>query len=321
MDGDPKPRAAVESTSRDRFRGALLGTFVGDALGMPLEGGRRAGVYVREMLPARLGRGTYTDDTQLMIALAEALLDTPGRLDLDRVARRFGEAFDFHRGYGGHAARILAMIQGGAGWRDAVKTHPLPGGSFGNGAAMRVAPVALAFHGDAEAVAEAAERQGEVTGHSHPLGTFGARTVALAVHRALQRGDAGRPFDASGFLEEVVSQAPGEYEIAFEWIAENLAADPGTAARVLGTTVAASRSVPYALWCFLSSQDDPEEAVARAVNSGGDTDTLGAMTGAIAGAFRGESGWPERWLSALENGEKGRDYVVGLADGFLVSQK
>lgn len=285
MDGDPKPRAAVESTSRDRFRGALLGTFVGDALGMPLEGGRRAGVYVREMLPARLGRGTYTDDTQLMIALAEALLDTPGRLDLDRVARRFGEAFDFHRGYGGHAARILAMIQGGAGWRDAVKTHPLPGGSFGNGAAMRVAPVALAFHGDAEAVAEAAERQGEVTGHSHPFGTFGARTVALAVHRAIQRGVAGRPFDASGFLEE------------------------------------ASRSVPYALWCFLSSQDDPEEAVARAVNSGGDTDTMGAMAGAIAGAFHGESGWPDRWLSALENGEKGRDYVVGLADGFLVSQK
>lgn len=75
----------------DRSRGALLGTLVGDALGMPLEGAP-PGVRgrVEEMLEARAGRGTGTDDTQLTVALAEALLEAepPCPPDLDRIAER-----------------------------------------------------------------------------------------------------------------------------------------------------------------------------------------------------------------------------------------
>ena len=77
---------------KDRFRGALLGTFIGDALGMPLEGWRgrelQSKGLVRDMLDKRLGRGTYTDDTQMMIGLAEALRDSPGYVDQDRCQGR-----------------------------------------------------------------------------------------------------------------------------------------------------------------------------------------------------------------------------------------
>ncbi len=300
--------------SRDHFRGALLGTFAGDALGMPLEGRVPSSGEVREMLDARLGRGTYTDDTQLMIALAEALLDTPGRLDLDRVARRFGEIYCRYRGYGGTAGVILSKIRDGTPWRQAVEAHLLPGGSYGNGAAMRVAPVALAFYGDATAVARAAAEQADVTGHGHPSAMFGAQLLALAVHRAIERGSRGEPFEGGDWLAELLPLAPDEYQPAIEWIVENLDADPALAARRLGTTIRASRSVPFSLWCFLAYGDDPEEAIVRAVNAGGDADTIGAMTGAVAGAYHGASRLPPRWLEVLENDDQGRDYVVDLAD-------
>jgi poly(ADP-ribose) glycohydrolase ARH3 len=84
----------------DRARGALLGTFVGDALGMPFEGAPPASIPERlEMLDARLGRGTYTDDTQLAIALAESLLECDG-IDEEHIGRAFLAAFDPQRGYG-----------------------------------------------------------------------------------------------------------------------------------------------------------------------------------------------------------------------------
>src|SRR5215471_981506 len=68
-------------TIADRAGGALLGTFVGDALGMPFEGLPPASIPRHvEMTEARLGRGTYTDDTQMMIALAESLI-ARGRVD------------------------------------------------------------------------------------------------------------------------------------------------------------------------------------------------------------------------------------------------
>ena len=308
----------VPERLRDRFRGALLGTFVGDALGMPVEGlhGMLRRGEVREMLEARLGRGTYTDDTQLMIALAEGMLDGPrgGDLDLDRVAARFAANFDPARGYGGNTRRILAAFRRGEPWRGVVQARLLPGGSYANGAAMRVAPVALACYPEPSEVTRAAEAQGEVTGHTHPMGRFGARLVALAVLRALRRGVERRPFDFAGFVAEVRAPAPDEFAAALDWIVDNPDSAPRHAARRLGTGLRASRSVPAALWAFASRAEDPEEVIVRAVNLGGDTDTIGAMAGALAGAYHGAEALPQRWLEALENGDKGRDYVIQLAD-------
>jgi poly(ADP-ribose) glycohydrolase ARH3 len=75
--------------------------------------------------------------------------------------------------------------------------------------------------------------------------------------------------------------------------------------------------VPTALYCFLSHAESFEDAVAYAVSLGGDTDSIAAMTGAIAGAYHGSRAIPERWRSTLEEGAKGARYVEKLADRLL----
>jgi poly(ADP-ribose) glycohydrolase ARH3 len=307
---------------KERFRGALLGTMVGDALGMPVEGMSASVIRARydlvtEMLPARLGKGTYTDDTEMMIGLAEALLDTPGRLDVDQTAVRFGENYDPDRGYGGNAQMILSAIREGIPWRDAVKANSLPGGSYANGAAMRVAPVSLAFYRDAKATVQAAANQAEITGHTHPIGRIGACLQAIAVRWAIMRGSQGANFNAQSFLTNLKLSEPKEFVDALAWIAGNLAASPDEAEQHLGTGGQASCSVPAALWSVLSCPQDPEEAIIRAVNLGGDTDTIGAMAGAVAGAYHGAEALPQRWTRVLEEGDKGKAYVIELADRLL----
>jgi len=195
------------------FRGALLGTMVGDALGMPVEGMSNSVIRARydlvtEMLPARLGRGTYTDDTEMMIGLAEALLETPGRLDAHKVAARFSENFNPDRGYGGTAQKILSAIREGMPWQDATRTHGLPGGSYANGAAMRVAPIPLAFYRVANATVRAAAQQAAITGHTHPIGRIGACLQAIAVRWAISSRAQGAELDAKSFLKNLKLAAP-----------------------------------------------------------------------------------------------------------------
>ena len=312
---------------QDRFRGALLGTFVGDALGMPVEGWSADAIeshfgQMRDFQDARLGAGTYTDDTQLMIALAEGLLQTSRGEppNLDEIAERFARRYDPERGYGGNARRILQAFQDGELWRDAVESRLLPGGSFANGAAMRVAPVALAYYPDPKGTESAAAFQAELTGHTHPEGIFGARLLARAVLRAIETGTRGESFDGPEFVHEMVEDAPEPYRQPLVWIADRLHAEPHEAIRALGVGGRAVQSVPAALWAFLSSAGDPEEATIRAVGLGGDTDTIGAMAGALAFGHHGASALPERWWNGLEteetHGEPGRDAVVELADRF-----
>jgi poly(ADP-ribose) glycohydrolase ARH3 len=295
---------------------------VGDALGMPVEGMSSSVIRARydlvtEMLPARLGRGTYTDDTEMMIGLAEALLDTPGRLDAHQVAARFGENFNPDRGYGGNAQKILSAIREGVPWQEATEAHALPGGSYANGAAMRVAPIPLAFYGDSNATVRAAAQQAAITGHTHPIGRIGACIQAIAIRFAISSRVQETELDARSFLKNLKLAGPKEFVDAVGWIAENLAASPEEAANHLGTDAQASCSVSAALWAVLSCPQDPEMAIIRAVNLGGDTDTIGAMAGAVAGAYHGAEALPLRWTQALEEGRKGKTYIVELADRLL----
>src|ERR671936_2027975 len=129
----------------DAVAGALLGTFVGGARCVPYEVLSAAAVPQRmEMVEARRGRGTYTDDTEMMIVLAESLL-AYGSVNEERLAQAFLERCDPSRGYGAGTLEVLA------GWRrgvpvDAAAQRLFGGeGSLGNGAAMRIAPLAVLF--------------------------------------------------------------------------------------------------------------------------------------------------------------------------------
>lgn len=335
---------------KSKFIGALMGTFVGDALGMPVEGWstqriartfgqvtdlNNASLFVRvystifglltnpqlAFSNVRLGRGSYTDDTQMMIGVAESLTACGG-FDGADMARRFVENFDPRRGYGPGAMKAIGGLRRGIPWNVVGKqlfgSH---GGSFGNGAAMRVAPVGVFYYDDFTELRRAAELSASIT-HSHYLGKEGAALQAFAVACAVRR-EPGATFDALSFLDDLrnfVQPDCAEFQEKLTKISDLLTRQPTVfeVANALGNGVEIFNSVPAAIYSFLTHADSFKDAVVYAVSVGGDTDTIGAMTGAIAGAFHGVEGIPDEWLNALENGEKGRDYVWQLAETLYV---
>ena len=302
------------------FAGALLGTFCGDALGMPVEGKtadqiRTEHGRIADLLEARLGRGTYTDDTEMMIGVAESLLRRRG-FDGQDMARALADHFDEARGYGLGAQKAIGLIRKGTPW-DEVGPLVFAEGSFGNGGAMRVAPVALLYADDPDRLTIVAADTARIT-HSNELGIEGATLQAHAVAMALRL--AGKSLSPTGFLralEDHIGVYGGRPYRSKLSLASRLLARGASAEDVvaeLGNGVTAVDSVPTAIYAFAANLFSFEDAVCWAVNLGGDTDTIGAMTGAIAGAFHGVGAIPRRWTDGLENGERGRDYVADLAD-------
>ena len=292
----------------DRARGALLGAFVGDALGMPYEGAPAAAVPERvEMAEARLGRGTYTDDTQMTIALAESLLEL-GTIEEEHLGRAFLDAYEPERGYGRGTREVLSLAAAGIPFVEAAARVFAGGGSPGNGAAMRVAPVAIRYAGNPERLLDGAERSARVT-HAHALGVDGARVQAVAVAAALRAEDPVAAARAAAGTAELRRRL----DLVSELLAKDFPLAPPAAAALLGTGSTAPESVAAAVYAA-SASEGFEAAVTYAVRCGGDTDTVAAMAGAIAGAREGNAAIPNRWLTALEDGPKGRQHVERLAD-------
>ena len=288
----------------DRRLGALLGTFVGDVLGMPFEGAPpRSAPEPLELLPARLGRGTYTDDTEMMIALAEVLSEA-GECEEELLARRFLEGHDPARGYGAGTLAVFSLWRAGVPVADAAG-RTFAEGSYGNGAAMRVAPVGAHFADDEERLVAEGARSARVT-HTHALGIAGAVAQAAAVGAAV-RGD-----DPLETAIRVTTEPT--FRAALDRAAAAVLADvgPEAVAQALGAGVGALESVPAAL-CAATRAESFEEACTYSVQMGGDADTIAAMAGAVAGARFGASSIPSRWLDGLEEGPRGRSYVEALA--------
>jgi poly(ADP-ribose) glycohydrolase ARH3 len=297
------PSVAVDAG--DRAHGALLGTFVGDALGMPFEGAAHVDVPARvEMLAARRGRGTYTDDTQMMIALAESLIEW-GRVQDEHLARAFQGAYDPDRGYGGGTRRVFELWASGTSVAAAAGKVFDGQGSRGNGAAMRIAPVAVRFHGDPARVQEEAACSARVT-HAHPVGVDGAVVQATAIGAALRDDDILEATRAAARTREM-SDSLGEVSALL--VAPR---EPAEVHARLGSSSDARESVCAAVYSALAHTGF-EDAARFAVRLGGDTDTVAAMTGAIAGARHGAASIPRRWIEALEDGDRGRTHVEELA--------
>jgi len=297
-------------TRTERFRGCLLGLAVGDALGAPFEGLPPEAIYYEFGLGHQFvdkppfDELTYTDDTQMMIGVAEALL-AEGFADGDALALAFAENFDAGRGYGRGARRLIELMACGGDWRELSRSI-FPGGSLGNGAAMRVAPIGLVFHDDLERVRREA-MQSALPTHTHPIGIEGAQLVALSIALVIN----GESFSRDRFYSELLSQAHDQEFRSQLSAASRLAADDSIAC--FGNTLEAHRSVVTAIACFANSPDSYVETIARAIGLGGDTDTLAAMAGAISGARLGIQAIPKHLLAMLENGPKGRDYIENLA--------
>ena len=297
MDTMPHPDATI--SGRDRALLALAGLSVGDALGERFFG---PPVQVLELIDKRVvppGPWRYTDDTEMALSITELLLAEDG-INPDRLAQLFAARYDSTRGYGGGAHGLLQSFRAGLSWQRAAPAMFDGSGSYGNGAAMRVAPVGGYFSQDLDNVTEYATLSAVVT-HAHPEGVAGAVAVAVAAATAWQMGVAG-DLDPALIFEAVVARTPaGMTRDGLEQAAQ-LAADTPVeqVAELLGSgqQISAQDTVPFAVWCAAHHLDSFEEAFWTTVRGLGDRDTTCAMVGGIVALSSREV--PAAWIAARE---------------------
>jgi poly(ADP-ribose) glycohydrolase ARH3 len=295
---------------RLKILGSLVGTGVGDALGASSEGWCRVEPEKIQAMADKQRTLTYTDDTHMMIGVAESLVENRG-FDGEHMARVFVENYEQEpfRGYGPGPPRIFRLIRAGEAWNKAAERF-YPGGSYGNGSAMRIAPIGVFYHDDSVKLKRIAYESSQIT-HAHELGKEGAALQAYAVALATNL-EPSTSFNHGDFLRKLDIFVQHEvYKQKLEGIGRLLGKpDKSEVVDELGNGIEAFNSVPAAIYSFLSHPDSFKESVLYAISLGGDTDTIGAMTGAISGAYLGFVSIPQQWKDKLEN----REHIQELAE-------
>lgn len=293
-----------EAAAKDRAVGALVGLAVGDALGTTLEFTARDSVpRVTDLVgggPFGLAAGQWTDDTSMALCLADSLVEGGAERGLDPgdLMRRFvrwwkdgensatGDCFDI----GGTTAAALGRFERTG--------EPLAGSadprSAGNGSLMRLSPVAVRWWNDLPAARAAARLQSRTT-----HGAEEAVEACAWFAELLVEAIGGAPADT--VLRPRNRSGGGVAAIAAGSFREKTREEIASSGYVIHTLEAA-------LWA-VSRAESFREAVVEAVNLGDDADTVGAVTGQLAGAVWGRSGIPESWLAKLA----WRERLEGLA--------
>jgi ADP-ribosylglycohydrolase len=302
---------------QDKFRGGILGCFLGDAFGSGFEGmSPNQAMFHMDRLSKKFPR-SYTDDTDMTLALGESIIQS-GEIDPEEIAKQFSLTCDLTRGYAIGTIKAVLAIRAGLPWHQ-VGRIVFEKGSFGNGAAMRVSPVGIFYHHNLDELQEAAMKQGAVT-HVHPLGQWGAVMQAATIGWAVNQDPKGsfKKKEAIVHLREVLWRGPIEYMKALNKIEEMVAQGKKLQVRELvqslGNGVEAHLSVPSACYIAITYSPDFCDAIRAAISLGGDTDTIAGMVGAIVGAHVGEKGLPIEWIEQLEDGSRGRSFARSLAD-------
>lgn len=296
----------------NRAAGVLLGLACGDALGRPVEFETAAQIErehgrVTEMFangthgqPA----GTITDDTEMALCIARSLADHDGFEPAD-VAERFvawHESGPFDIGL--MTADALGKIQSGVPWDEAgrrVWEQRPEGQNAGNGSVMRCVPYAIAFADELKRLAEVSRQSSAIT-HADSRCTYGCVVLNRTIAGLLR--DADDPLGDA--LAAVEPDAPSELLDACRPVPDGI--DEAT----LASSGYVLHTLQTGLYHGLTAPN-PEAAIVRAVTMGDDTDTVGAVTGAIAGARFGASALPARWLSTLDSSDELRALATRLA--------
>ena len=234
----------------------MLGAIIGDIVGSRWEF-NPTNDYNFEWMSDRNG---FTDDTICTVAVADALLK----------GRDFGESIhDWCNRYpnpmGSYGGRFAQWVR---------SDHPQPYNSFGNGSAMRVSPVAYCYE-DEYQMLKAAEATAACS-HNHPEGIKGAKTVAMAIHTAIELHKGSKVLGEKD-IDYILSRCTGisDYDIEIE-----------KADVINRFDETCQGTVPVALW-IIGESTSFEDAVRKAVSLGADADTLGAIVGSIAEAIWG----------------------------------
>jgi ADP-ribosylglycohydrolase len=299
---------------RDRATGALIGLAIGDALGMPTQTLPREAIAAsggvtgfRAAAPDHplahgLPAGHVTDDTEQALLLADALIDGRGRIDPGALAESLDRWEQDARARGSldllgpsTRAAIRAVREG---------TRPELAGANGttNGAAMRIAPIGVATAVTDVALLVDAVEEACLVSHATSVAIAGAAAVAAVVSAgvdglglatsvalgiAAARAGARRGRWVAG--ADVAARIAWSTELAGR---HDVVAATDRVVSLIGTSLATQESVPAAFAMLLLHPDDPWAACCAAASLGGDSDTIAAMTGAMAGAIHGASAFP-----------------------------
>lgn len=282
----------------DRLRTArlsLLGLCIGDALGSQFFVPANRHHLSSRSLP--LAPWQWTDDTEMACSVYLTLAVCHA-IDQDALAASFARRHDFDRGYGPATGRLLRLVREGGDWRALAASLFDGAGSWGNGAAMRVAPLGAFYAGDPAEAARQAALSATVT-HTHPEAVAGAIAVAVAAATA-----AGGPLPPGPFIDRVLEHVPpGRVRDGIGEARRMLTVtDPQTAAYFLGNgrTVAAHDTVPFTIWAAARHRASYQDAIWATAAGGGDVDTNCAIVGGITAAGLAPGELPGAWLQATE---------------------
>ncbi|GAB0108484.1 ADP-ribosylglycohydrolase family protein [Nocardia sp. JMUB6875] len=288
----------------DFARDSLDGLSVGDALGAQFfVPGRSVPDLLAGNPPAPPWE--WTDDTEMACSVLTEIRDH-GRIDRDRLAALFADRCEPYRGYGGGTVVVLHRIRDGIPWAEAAAAGFGGVGSWGNGAAMRIAPLGAYFAGQPDRAAAQAALTAEVT-HRHPEAIVGAMAVAAAAaHAAASRGKGCAPEELLRSVEPYLID--GRTSAGIGRARQLLGSTVAEAAYELGngSEVSAQDTVPFTLWAAATFLTDYPAAITACVEAGGDADTTAAIVGGIVAAHTGigpqgdRRGIPVAWLAARE---------------------
>ncbi len=246
----------------------------------------------------------YTDDAAMAISILE-ILEEFGEIHAEQLAENFGRRFlaDPHRGYGPAMHSLLPeLAENPRHWKQLAPQLFNGKGSFGNGAAMRVAPLGAFFADDLETLVKQAELSALIT-HTHSEGIAGAIAVALAAGLAWKSKSS--PINARQFLEEISRRTPAsevrEGIMQARDFADDTPVEKAVAILGNGARVSAQDTVPFCLWMAAHHLGDYENALWATVSGLGDRDTTCAIVGGIVTMSAGVESIPQAWLESRES--------------------
>jgi ADP-ribosylglycohydrolase len=287
-------------TPLDRALLSLNGLAIGDAFGERFFGPPDETLERIRLRLEPAGPWPYTDDTEMALSVVEQLA-LHREIRQDELALRFAQRMTVGRGYGYGSYELLTSVRDGKPWRSASYGGFRGQGSFGNGAAMRVAPLGAFFaEDDLNTLMTQARLSAEVT-HAHPEGIAGAIAVAVAARLMWEGRGAGPP--GAAFLGRVLEHVPAGYthDAIQEALAVHSDTDIVSAAEALGngSGITAPDTVPLCLWVSAYANNFTD-ALWKTVSALGDRDTTCAIVGGLIALRVGAHGLPKAWNKKRE---------------------
>jgi len=293
---------------KDRYRGLLIGTAVGDAVGLPAEGIPRARARRMFSGPWRhrfvFGRGMISDDTEHTLFVVQCLLAHPD--SAERFGRRLGSCLKWWfaslpAGIGKATARACIKLSLGFGYRRSGVY------SAGNGPAMRVAPIGAFFPRSPDTLNAFTQVCTMVT-HTDPKAMIGAKAISLTAAWIVREALCEKPpIEAFCKLLRDIAPEDGDWSSLVSKIGDSLTRDVSvdefTASLGLEREITGYmyHTVPVVLYAWHRHFGDYRASVGSVLDCGGDTDTTGAIVGALAGLTVGESGIPSDWVDGIKD--------------------